>query len=444
MKLWTKENTLDRKVESFTVGNDRTFDLQLAEFDVLGSIAHVVMLEKSNLVTPAEKAQLVAELRGILFSLKQEEFQIGENAEDIHSHIEMLLTNKLGNAGKKIHTARSRNDQSLLDIKLFLRNELQKTVRLMENLFALLQQLSESNKTVFLPGYTHYQAAMPSSFGLWFGAWAESLCDDLEAIRYAYKLADQNPLGTAAGYGSSFAVDRELTTELLGFGGMNVNSVYAHMSRGRCEKAAAQAIASVASTLSRLASDCVLFLCGNFGFISFPSHLVTGSSIMPHKKNPDVWEIVRAKCNRLQSVPNELALLMGNLPSGYHRDLQLTKEITFPAFSEIQSCLEMTTYVLAHIEIKKDIAEDASYDPVFSVDAVNNLVQRGIPFREAYAIVADAIEKKQFVRPGKLAHTHTGSTGNPGNELVEKRFTGLVSGFQFERANTALAKLAGE
>lgn len=441
MKIWQKETGADQLVENFTVGKDREFDLLLAESDVTGSMAHAQMLAKCRLISEAQNEALQAVLKNILAEIRSGEFVMDETQEDIHSQIEAMLTALLGDTGKQIHTARSRNDQSLLDIKLFLRKELHKTATEVQTLFSLLNTLSEKHRDVLLPGYTHLQVAMPSSFGLWFGAYAESLCDDLELLHAAYRLADKNPLGSAAGYGSSFPIDRELTTELLGFSGMNVNAVYAQMTRGKTEKAVAAALAGIAATLAKLAMDCTLFMSQNFGFISFPDTLTTGSSIMPHKKNPDVWELIRAKCNRLQSVPNELSLLLGNLSSGYHRDLQLTKEILFPAFSELSSCFTMCGLMLKNISVHTNILEDAKYDYLFSVDAVNGLVQSGLPFRDAYRQVGKEIEAGKFTRPEKLVHTHTGSIGNPGNESVKQNFAAKMDSFQFEKAITAIEML---
>lgn len=441
MKIWQKETGADELVENFTVGKDREFDLLLAESDVTGSMAHAQMLAKCRLISEAQNNALQDALKNILAEIRSGQFVMDETQEDIHSQIEAMLTAQLGDAGKQIHTARSRNDQSLLDIKLFIRKELHKTANEVQHLFSLLLALSEKHRNVLLPGYTHLQVAMPSSFGLWFGAYAESLSDDLELLQAAYHLADKNPLGSAAGYGSSFPIDRELTTELLGFSGMNVNAVYAQMTRGKTEKAVAVALAGIAATLAKFAMDCTLFMSQNFGFISFPDALTTGSSIMPHKKNPDVWELIRAKCNRLQSVPNELSLLLGNLPSGYHRDLQLTKEILFPAFGELYSCFAICGLMLENIIVHTDILDDAKYDYLFSVDAVNGLVQNGLPFRDAYRQVGKEIEAGKFIRPEKLVHTHTGSIGNPANGLVAQNFAAKMDSFQFEKAITAIEKL---
>ncbi len=441
MKLWQKETSTDKKVESFTVGKDREFDILLAEFDVVGSIAHTEMLCQCELISLNEKNEIHAGLKNILAEIHNGDFTIEENCEDVHSQIEFLLTKMIGEAGKKIHTARSRNDQSLLDIKLFCRNEIKKTVSSTEKLFNSLIELSDKYKSDLLPGYTHLQLAMPSSFGLWFGAYAESLCDDLELVQAAYSVADKNPLGSAAGYGSSFPINRELTTELLGFSGMNVNSVYAQMTRGKTEKIVSVALASIASTLSKLSMDCTLFMNQNFGFISFPDNLTTGSSIMPHKKNPDVWEIIRGKCNRIQSLPNEFSLLLANLPSGYHRDLQLTKEILFPAFSELNSCLEMAEFMLKHIIVSEKILDNKKYDFLFTVDSVNNEVKKGIPFRDAYRNVGQAVENNTFQKPIELTHNHTGSLGNSGNSLILDRFRNKINQFNFEKAENAIRQL---
>lgn len=441
MKLWQKEIVSNKKVESFTVGNDREFDLLLAEFDVIGSLAHSEMLAQCGLMNVEEKLAVHLELKNILKIIRAGNFSIDTNCEDVHSQIELMLTQKTGDAGKKIHTARSRNDQSLFDIKLFIRSELKKVVQHIESFFHLLQQLSEQHKGVLLPGYTHLQIAMPSSFGLWFGAYAESLIDDLELFHAAYKVADKNPLGSAAGYGSSFPINRELTTELLGFSDMNVNSVYAQMTRGKTEKAAAVALAGIASTLSKLAMDATLFMNQNFGFISFPENLTTGSSIMPHKKNPDVWEIMRGKCNRLQGLPNEFSLLLNNLPSGYHRELQLTKEILFPAFSEINSCLEMATLMLENICVHSNILENPKYDLLFTVDAVNEQVKSGVAFRDAYKQVGMAVNAGVFQKPESIEHTHLGSMGNLGNERIKKSFERKVLEFDFGKAEMAMEKL---
>jgi argininosuccinate lyase len=414
MKLWSKEHTSTAAiVEQFTVGRDQEFDLLLARYDVQGSIAHVTMLGEVGLMTPEESERAVNGLRAIYATIENGTFRIEPGIEDVHSQVEYLLTQAIGETGKKIHSGRSRNDQVAVDIKLFLRATIKDLVSDVHLLFQLLIEKSIENKDKLLPGYTHLQIAMPSSAGLWLGAYAESLIDDLELLAAAYKVVNKNPLGSGAGYGSSFPLDRQCTTRILQFDTLNWNSVYAQMSRGKTEKFTATGISAVAATLSRLAMDCCLYLNQNFGFISFPEELTTGSSIMPHKKNPDVLELVRAKCNRLQSLPNELTLLINNLPSGYHRDLQLTKEILFPALTELKSCLSMMQLMVSNIQVKKDLLSDEKYKYLFSVEAVNQKVTGGVPFRDAYKQVGAAIEQGTFsfdVR--QLHHTHEGSIGN--------------------------------
>jgi argininosuccinate lyase len=399
MKLWQKEHTsLSEKIEAFTVGNDKQFDLLLAEHDVKGSIAHTQMLESIGLLTQEELSQIHTELHLILNEIHSGNFSLDENMEDIHSQIEWMLTQKIGDTGKKIHSGRSRNDQVLLDIKLFLKSELSTISSEVNTLFEQLLQLSEMYKDKLLPGYTHFQLAMPSSFGLWFGAYAESLTDDMEFVQAAYNVCNKNPLGSGAGYGSSFPLNRELTTRLLDFESMNYNVVYAQMTRGKTEKSVAVALAAVASTLAKLAYDVCLYMNQNFGFITFPQELTTGSSIMPHKKNPDVFELIRAKCNRIQATPNELTLLTNNLPSGYHRDMQLTKEILFPAMHELKACIQMSTFMLQHIEVKDHLLDDKQYLHLFSVERVNELVLQGVPFRDAYKQVGTEIEHGHFYK----------------------------------------------
>lgn len=428
MKLWQKENNKPSElIEKFTVGKDNELDLVLAEFDVLGSIAHTHMLESIGLLTKKELKSIHTELKNILNEIKKGKFKIEDGVEDIHSQIELMLTKRIGEAGKKIHSGRSRNDQVLVDIKLYVRHELKEIVKQVFNLFNLLIKLSEQHKTKLLPGYTHFQIAMPSSFGLWFAAYAESLADDMELITAAYHVANKNPLGSGAGYGSSFPLNRTLTTKLLDFESMNHNVVYAQMTRGKTEKIAAMAMASVASTLSKLAYDVCLYMNQNFGFIKFPDNLTTGSSIMPHKKNPDVFELIRAKCNKLQALPNELTLLTNNLPSGYHRDMQLTKESLFPAIAELKSCLQMTEFMLQHIKVKDDILKDEKYKDLFSVEVVNKEVLSGTPFREAYKKVGNAIEKGNFKPSTKVDHTHEGSIGNLCNDSIKKEMKLKVS-----------------
>jgi argininosuccinate lyase len=420
-KLWTKENTSTSVlIEEFTVGRDKDFDILLAEYDVLGSLAHTEMLEAVGLLSKEDFALIQKGLQQILAEIHAGSFTIDKDVEDVHSQVEGLLTRRIGEAGKKIHSGRSRNDQVAVDLKLYLRAQVLALKDEVHSLFQQLIGLSEKYKDKLLPGYTHLQIAMPSSFGLWFGAYAESLVDDLEMLAAAYQVMNKNPLGSGAGYGSSFPLDREMTTRLLGFRTLNYNSVYAQMSRGKTEKIVAAALATIAATLSKFAMDCTLYINQNFGFISFPPELTTGSSIMPHKKNPDVFELIRAKCNRIQSTPNELTLLITNLPSGYHRDLQLTKEILFPAIQEGLACLQMTRLMLDHIEVRDNILEDEKYKYLFSVEAVNQLVNQGIPFREAYRQVGDAIEKGefQFDYRQQLYHTHEGSIGRLSNDKI--------------------------
>lgn len=429
-KLWEKENSITPQwLLEFTAGNDKVLDLELAEFDVLGSMAHAEMLAKVGLISKDESSLLKTELQSILEIIKNNEFIIEDGVEDVHSQIEILLTRKLGDVGKKIHTARSRNDQVLTDIKLYAVNELKKTVSLINDLFILLINKSEEYKSVLIPGYTHLQAAMPSSFGLWFGAYAESLCDDMEVITAAYNIANKNPLGSGAGYGGSLPIDRNVTTGLLNFDGMNYNVVYAQMTRGKTEKVTAMALATLAATLSKMAMDICLYNSQNFGFISFPDALTTGSSIMPHKKNPDVFELVRAKCNRLQALPNELTLLINNLPSGYHRDFQLTKEILFPAFKEIQACIKATINMLEEIQINSNAIKDDKYKFIFSVEAVNQLVLNGMSFRDAYQKVGADITNNEFEFNGNIKHTHQGSINNLCNDEITKRFEKLRAKF---------------
>lgn len=421
MKLWSKEHTATlQQIEAFTVGHDNEFDLLLAAHDVNGTIAHVKMLRQVGLMESAEADLALKGLEKILGEIGDGSFTIEEGVEDIHSQVEILLTRRIGEAGKKIHSGRSRNDQVAVDIKLFIRSELLRLRDEVKNCFDLLIEKSEENKDKLIPGYTHLQVAMPSSAGLWLGAYAESLVDDMELLLAAYNIANKNPLGSGAGYGSSFPLNRTLTTELLQFGTLNYNSVYAQMSRGKTEKIVAQAMASVAATLSKLAMDCCLYLNQNFGFISFPAELTTGSSIMPHKKNPDVFELVRAHCNRIQAIPNELTLLLNNLPSGYHRDLQLTKEVLFPAFATLRSCLAMTRLMISNISVRDNILAEERYKYLFSVEAVNELVNKGIPFREAYRAVGEQIEQGAFSFDFSkgLQHTHEGSIGNLCNDRI--------------------------
>ena len=432
MKLWQKDNaSTNELIEKFTVGRDKEFDLLLARYDVQGSIAHVKMLQQVGLMTPAEGALAVKGLEEILEEIDQQKFTIEEGIEDVHSQVEYLLTQRIGEAGKKIHSGRSRNDQVAVDLKLYLRAEILNIKVEVKRLFDLLIAQSEKYKDKLLPGYTHLQIAMPSSFGLWFGAYAESLTDDLEMLADAYHVANKNPLGSGAGYGTSFPLDRTLTIQLLRFAAPNYNSVYAQMSRGKTEKIIAMGMATVAATLSKLAMDACLYINQNFGFISFPNELTTGSSIMPHKKNPDVFELIRAKCNRIQSTPNELTLLINNLPSGYHRDLQFTKEILFPAIEELKACIQMTVLMLSSISIKDKILDDEKYKYLFSVEAVNELVNQGISFRDAYRQVGSQIEKGEFNFDYKkqLHHTHEGSIGNLCNDLIVEEMQKVMGKF---------------
>lgn len=411
-KLWSKDFEPDKAIENFTVGQDRELDLRLARYDVQGSLAHIKMLESIGLLTASELELLTAELNRIASLIERGEFVIDEGIEDVHSQVEFMLTAKLGDIGKKIHSGRSRNDQVLVDLKLFMRHELLLIAKSVRNLFNSLQQLSERYKDILMPGYTHLQVAMPSSFGLWFGAYAESLVDDMQLLVGAYNVANQNPLGSAAGYGSSFPLDREMTTRELHFATMHYNVVAAQMSRGKTERAVAMAVSAIASTLGHFAMDVCMYMCQNFGFVSFPDEFTTGSSIMPHKKNPDVFEIMRGKCNRLQSVQNEIALLTANLPLGYNRDLQLLKDIMFPATSELRSCLDMCTFMLGHIQVNPDIVSDKRYDHMFTVEEVNRLTLRGVPFREAYRTVGMDVQRGSFRPDRSVSHTHPGSIGN--------------------------------
>ena len=421
MKLWDKGFSTDKKIDHFTVGNDRELDLLLAKYDVIASKAHAKMLGKIGLLTDAETTDLVNELDNITKTIEEGTFTIEDSFEDMHSKIEYVLTEKLGDTGKKIHTARSRNDQVLVAMHLYLKNELQEIKAETIILFNLLMDLAEKHKDIMLPGYTHLQIAMPSSFGLWFSAYAESLIDDLYFIDAAYKVADQNPLGSAAGYGSSFPIDRTFTTKEMGFETMKYNVVAAQMGRGKVEKATAFGMSSIAATLSKMAMDICLYMSQNFNFISFPDELTTGSSIMPHKKNPDVFELVRAKCNKLQAVPNQLILITNNLPSGYHRDLQLVKEVIVPAIQDLKACLEILTFSLKEAKVNENILEDPKYDYLFSVDTLNELVQNGMPFRDAYKEMGMEINEGTFTPKRDIEHTHEGSLGNLClNEIREK------------------------
>ena len=436
-KLWDKNIEINKEIERFTVGRDREIDLYLAPYDVLGSIAHITMLEQIGLLEKEELTRLTAELKAIYARCKREEFVIEDGVEDVHSQVEMLLTRKLGDIGKKIHSGRSRNDQVLLDVKLFIRHRLKGIVEAVTELFDALQQKSEQYKTVLMPGYTHLQIAMPSSFGLWFGAYAESLTDDMLFLQAAYKQANRNPLGSAAGYGSSFPLNRTLTTRLLGFDSMTYNVVYAQMGRGKTERNVAFALASVAATLSKLAFDACLFNSQNFSFVKLPDSCTTGSSIMPHKKNPDVFELIRAKSNKLQALPEQIILVINNLPSGYFRDLQIIKEVFLPAFDELEDCLRMTTYIIQRMEVNAHILDNPMYDPIFSVEEVNRLSAEGVPFRDAYKQVALQIAQGTYRADKQIRHTHEGSIGNLCNEEIKQLMQQLLSAFHFERMEAA-------
>ena len=442
MKLWDKGFEIDGRIERFTVGKDRELDLMLAPFDVLGTMAHVRMLESRGLLSPEELSLLLPELQAIYRSAAEGNFVIEEGIEDVHSQVEFLLTQKLGDVGKKVHSGRSRNDQVLVDIKLFIRDRMIRTVGKTVTLFRTLQRRSEEGKDILMPGYTHFQVAMPSSFGLWFGAYAESLVNDLSVLRGAWDVVDRNPLGSAAGYGSSFPLDREMTTRLLGFSGMDVNSVYAQMGRGKTERIVASAYASLAETLSRFAMDCCLFNSQNFGFITLPASLTTGSSIMPHKKNPDVFELIRAKCNRLMAVPGMIRSITSNLPSGYSRDMQETKEVFFPIFDLMDDILDITDFAVSSMELTEGLMDNPLYRNAFSVEAVNREVLAGVPFRDAYKKVGKEIMDGTFSFDGsELAHTHEGSVGNLCNDRIAGMMEEVVGSFPFERVRSALDSL---
>lgn len=441
MKLWQKNTQTENSVDKFTVGRDRELDLQLAKADVLGSLAHTQMLESIGLLTAEELVLIQQELRQIYRDIEAGKFSIADYVEDIHSQIELLLTQRIGEAGKKIHSGRSRNDQVLVDLKLFFRMEIEQIVHDTRALFSKLIELSEKHKEVLIPGYTHLQIAMPSSFGLWFGAYAESLTDDLELMLAAWKVCNKNPLGSAAGYGSSFPLNRRYTTELLGFGSLNYNVVYAQMGRGKTERILAQAMSAIAASLAKMSMDICLYMNQNFGFLSFPDHLTTGSSIMPHKKNPDVFELIRSRCNKIQALPNEIALMTTNLPSGYHRDLQLLKENLFPSLSSLSECLQMATFMLENIQIKNQILDDSKYDYLFSVEEVNRQVLEGIPFRDAYKNTGLAIEAGNFSPDKSLKHVHEGSIGNLCNAEIQEEFEKVLQAFDFQSVKETLSRL---
>lgn len=440
-KLWEKNVQVNAEVDKFTVGKDREMDLYLAKYDILGSMAHITMLESIGLLTKDELNQLLTALKDIYQLAENESFVIEDGVEDVHSQVELMLTRRLGNIGKKIHSGRSRNDQVLLDLKLFTRAKIQEIVSAVSQLFDTLITQSNRYKDVLLPGYTHLQVAMPSSFGLWFGAYAESLADDLQLMQAAYKICNRNPLGSAAGYGSSFPLNRQYTTELLGFDSMDYNVVYAQMGRGKMERTVAFALAGIAATLSKLAFDACMFNSQNFGFIKLPDQFTTGSSIMPHKKNPDVFELTRAKCNKIQALPTEITLISNNLPSGYFRDLQIIKEVFLPAFDELASCLHMVNLMMEQIKVNEHILDDNKYSLLFSVEEVNRLVLSGVPFRDAYKQVGLNIEAGQFIPDKHVAHTHEGSIGNLCNDSISALKQQVIEGFSFAKVNSAERKL---
>ena len=440
-KLWEKSVTVDHDVETYTVGRDREMDLYLAPFDILGSMAHITMLESIGLLEKSELETLLNELREIYKIAEKDEFVIEEGIEDVHSQVELMLTRRLGDIGKKIHSGRSRNDQVLVDLKLFIRSRIEDLTQAIKRLFDTLIEQSDRYSKVLLPGYTHLQVAMPSSFGLWFGAYAESLADDLTILKAAYEITNRNPLGSAAGYGSSFPLNRTMTTRLLGFDSMDYNVVYAQMGRGKTERIVSQAIASVAATLSKLAFDACMFNSQNFAFIKLPDEYTTGSSIMPHKKNPDVFELTRAKCNKLQALPVEITLITNNLPSGYFRDLQLIKESFLPAFDEIISIINMVNAMMSQLKVNENILEDKRYELMFSVEEVNRLAQEGTPFRDAYKQVGLAIERGEFIAPSTVNHTHEGSIGNLCNDRIKQLFDNTLSQFNFDTYHKAFDAL---
>ena len=444
MKLWEKNFEINKEIERFTVGRDREMDMYLAKYDVLGSMAHITMLESIGLLENDELTQLLAELKNIYRLCEQGNFVIEDDIEDVHSQVEMLLTRKLGDMGKKIHSGRSRNDQVLVDLKLFTRHQLKDIAYEVKSLFDELIAKSEQYKNILMPGYTHLQVAMPSSFGLWFGAYAESLADDLLFLQAAYKMTNRNPLGSAAGYGSSFPLNRTMTTRLLGFDSMDYNVVYAQMGRGKMERNVGFAIATIAGTLAKMAFDACLFNSQNFSFVKLPKECTTGSSIMPHKKNPDVFELIRAKSNKLQALPQQVTLIMNNLPVGYFRDLQIIKEVFLPAFDELKDCLQMAAYIINKIEVNEHILDNPMYDPMFSVEEVNRLAANGMPFRDAYKKVGLDIEAGNFLPDKNIHHTHEGSIGNLMNTEIQQLFNSILSDFHFERMEHAEKSLLQE
>lgn len=440
-KLWDKGFKVDEKIDKFTVGHDREMDLYLSQYDIMGTMAHITMLSEQGLLPKEDLAVLIPELKALYAEAKEGRFTIEDGVEDVHSQVELMLTRKLGDLGKKVHTGRSRNDQVMVDLKLFGRAEIEKTVRKMESVFEVLQRKSEEYKDIIIPGYTHLQVAMPSSFGMWFGAYAESLTDDMQMMRAAWNVTNQNPLGAAAGYGSSAPINRTRTTELLGFDDLNYNSVYAQMGRGKTERIISFAYASVAETIGRLAFDGCLYTSQNFGFIHLPDSLTTGSSIMPHKKNPDVFELIRAHCNKIQGVSNSIRLITGNLPSGYFRDMQIIKEVWIPLFEEMNDCLDIVAYAVENMEVKDNIMEDPKYKLAYTVEEVNHLVAEGMPFRDAYKKVGLDVQAGQFEFHGTLNHTHEGSIGNLCNDKVKAKMDAILSGFTFDKVQQAVDKL---
>lgn len=432
---------MTQEIEKFTIGRDREMDLYLAKYDVLGSMAHITMLQSIDLLTEEELKVLLAELKKIYHQADMGEFEIEEGVEDVHSQVEMILTRKLGDIGKKIHSGRSRNDQVLVDLKLFIRDQIKEIAGLVKNLFDELITQSERYKHVLMPGYTHLQVAMPSSFGLWFGAYAEGLVDDMQYLQAAWKVTNRNPLGSAAGYGSSFPLNRQMTTDLLGFDSMDYNVVYAQMGRGKTERNVAFSMASIAGTLAKLAFDACMFNSQNFSFVKLPADCTTGSSIMPHKKNPDVFELTRAKCNKLQALPMTITMIMNNLPVGYFRDLQIIKEAFLPAFDELKDCLQMAAYIINKMEVKEDILDNPIYDPMFSVEEVNRLAREGMPFRDAYKKVGLDIEAGNFTPNKDIHHTHEGSIGNLCNDRIQALMDEAVKGFNFGKMEKAIANL---
>jgi argininosuccinate lyase len=440
-KLWEKDVEVNEAIDRFTVGHDREMDLYLAPYDVLGSMAHITMLESIGLLTKTELTTLLSELQKIYAVTQSGTFKIEDGVEDVHSQVELMLTRNLGDMGKKIHSGRSRNDQVLVDLKLFMRHQIFLIAQKVKTLFDELQKQSERYKNILMPGYTHLQVAMPSSFGLWFGAYAESLTDDMLFLQAAYRMANRNPLGSAAGYGSSFPLNRTMTTQLLGFESLNYNVIYAQMGRGKTERNVAFAMAGIAGTMAKMAYDACLFNSQNFNFVKLPDECTTGSSIMPHKKNPDVFELIRAKCNKLQGLPNEILLIMNNLPCGYFRDLQIIKELFLPAFGDLTNCLEMATYIVERIRVNEHILDDSRYDAMFSVEEVNRRAASGTPFRDAYKQVGREIEAGRFVPEKNIHHTHEGSIGNLCNAEIAHHMDHILSEFHFERAQEAVTKL---